>query len=428
MRRSKHWFQQCRVGVAGLAAVLVGILVFQPIFGLGAQTGYESPQVLAASRILPPELLSGPNHRVQERVTNDGLLNTYQIDSKFGTFTAVSTAVLRKRISEINAMVLMEKIKGTKEYASAIKTAGLGTLTGVKNLLTSPVDTLSGAASGLGEVFRRVEDSVSGPKRSQSEDSQVKDLIGFSKTKREYASQFGVDVYSENQKLQDRLNEISWAGFAGGLTWTAAMAAVPGGAGIAFTVTGIAKRMNDVLRDTPPVELRRMNGEKLKAMDVHPEIADAFLNNTVFSPWHQTLLVAALDEMKGVANRAAFVRVALVSPNSTVAFFRQRQAEMYGGYNKSVTPLESFIPLGQFAVSRTINGALVFNLPLDHLVWTEPVAQWLSGANELVNNLPGVKEKQLWVAGTLSVRARKEGESRGWQIQEQSEARLFEMK
>src|SRR5678809_629741 len=80
-----------------VSAVLMAVLgaITLPAF---AQQPYESAPVLSASKILPPELLSGPNHRVQERVTNDGYLNTYQIDSKFGTFTAVSTAVLRKRI------------------------------------------------------------------------------------------------------------------------------------------------------------------------------------------------------------------------------------------------------------------------------------------------------------------------------------------
>jgi len=60
---------------------------------------------------LPPELLSGPNHRVQEKVTNDGFLNIYVVDSKFGSFRAVSTPLLRKRIQEINAMATMEKLR-----------------------------------------------------------------------------------------------------------------------------------------------------------------------------------------------------------------------------------------------------------------------------------------------------------------------------
>ncbi len=347
------------------ALVMVSLLaVVLPAF---AQQGYEAPPVLSASKILPPELLSGPNHRVQERVTNDGYLNTYQIDSKFGTFTAVSTAVLRKRIGEINAMVVMEKIQGSKEYLDSIKEGGLDAMTSALSLMTKPVQTISGAVQGLGAAFSRVGEGLFGAQRSQSEESKVKDLIGFSTTKRQYAFQFGVDVYSENQKLQDMLNRISWAGYAGSLTWS----------------------------------------------------------NSIFSPREQTLLVHALGEMNGVADRGAFVRLALPSQNSTVALFRQRQAQMYAGYSKSVTPLVSFISLGQFAASRTNNGALVFNLPLDYLVWTEPMAQLLTGANQLVNNLQGIKEKQIWIAGTLSPRARKEIESRGWQIHDRAEAQLM---
>jgi len=399
---------------------LLGVVL--PAF---AQQGYEAPPVLSASKILPPELLSGPNHRVRERVTNDGYLNIYQIDSKFGTFTAVSTAVLRKRIGEINAMVVMEKVQDSKEYIASFKEAGLDAMTSAMSLVTSPVQTLSGAAQGLGAAFERVGGTLFGAERSGSEESRIKDAIGFAATKRQYAYQFNVDVYSENQKMQDMLNKISWAGYAGSLTWSAAMAAVPGGAGIAMTVVGSNKLLNQVFQNTPPVELRKMNTEKLNAMGVNPEITDAFINNSIFSPREQTLLVHALGEMNGVADRGALVRLSLPSQNSTVALFRQRQAEMYAGYNKSVAPLQSFISLGQFAMSRTVNGALVANFPADYVVWTEPMARWMTGANQAVNNLPGVKERHLWLTGSLSPRARKEIASRGWQIHDHAEAQLM---
>ena len=425
MTQTRNLFKRCRVSFWRLALILMGMLVLQPSFTTAAQQGYEMAPVLSASKILPPELLSGAHHRVQERVTNDGFLNTYQIDSKFGTFTAVSTAVLRKRIGEINAMIVMEKVQTSKEYVSSIKEAGLDTMTSAASLITSPVKTVSGAVQGLGAAFSRVGDSITGAKRSQSEDSSIKDAIGFSTTKRQFAYQFDVDVYSDNQKLQDMLNRIAWASYAGSLTWSAAMAAVPGGAGVAMTVIGTNKVLNQIFQTTPPVELRKMNTDKLNAMGVNPHVADTFLNNTIFSPREQTLLVHALGEMNGVADRGALVRLALPSQNPTVALFRQRQAQMYAGFNKSVTPLERFISLGQFAVGRTVNGALVFNVPLDYLAWTEPMAQLLTGANQLVNELPGIKEKQIWLAGTLSPRARKEVESRGWQVREQAEAQLF---
>jgi hypothetical protein len=43
----------------------------------------------------------------------------------------------------------------------------------------------------------------------------------------------------------------------------------------------------------------------------------------------------------------------------------------------------------------------------------------------MVTELPGTKEKQIWLTGTLSARARREIESRGWQIHDRAEAQLF---
>jgi hypothetical protein len=417
---------QCRrVELAYVVVAVVGMLVCRTSLANAQQGRYEPPTTLNASQILPPDVLAGPNHRVEERVYNDGYLNTYRVNSKFGTFVAVSTAMLRKRVGEINAMVRMEQIQGTKEFTASLKEAGSDTLVGFKNLVTKPVDTVKGAASGLAVAFRRAGDAIGGSKRSEAEDSRVKDVIGFSKTKREYAHELGVDVYTDNEKLQDRLNEIAWAGYAGGLTWAAAMAAVPGGAGLAITISGSHNLLNEVFRTTPPVDLRRINADKLRAMGVHAEVADGFINNTIYSPRHQTILVNALDEMKGVGNRATFIRLASATSDKDMAFFRQRQAEMYAGYHKEVSAVETFIALSEFAAARTINNEVVFNVPLDHLVWTQEMAKLLTAADNRVTQLTRPANKQLWVTGTVSKVARKEIESRGWQLHERSEARLF---
>ena len=112
-------------------------------------------------------------------------------------------------------------------------------------------------------------------------------------------------------------------------------------------------------------------------MGVNPQVADWFLNNTIFSPREQTLFVHALGEMNGVADRGAMVRLSLSSQNPTIALFRQRQAQMYAGYNKSVTPLESFISLGGlFAAGRTANGALVVEFT-GLIIWSGP-SRWRS--------------------------------------------------
>ena len=207
----------------------------------------------------------------------------------------------------------VDKLKGTKEYGDAVRDSALHTMVATKDLVFQPVKTRTEVGSGIGVAFRRAGGSLFGAKRSDAEDSKFKDLIGFSTYKREYAHELGVDVYSRNEVLQERLNEISWAGFAGGLTVSAAMAAVPGGAGIAMTVISTTRLTTEIFKNTPPPDLRRANTEKLKAMGIDPTTTDMFISDSVFSPREQTLLVSALDEMKGVADRERFVQLAALT-------------------------------------------------------------------------------------------------------------------
>ena len=97
--------------------------------------------------------------------------------------------------------------------------------------MTDPVDTASGAVSGVGKLLGRASEAVTGGARSDAEESRAKDLIGFSKTKRDYAYELGVDVYSRNPKLQEALDDIAWTGYAGSISTSVAFAAVPGAAG-----------------------------------------------------------------------------------------------------------------------------------------------------------------------------------------------------
>src|SRR5688572_14806032 len=96
---------------SSLTVILAGMLMAQPARTLAAQGSFEPAITLKASQVLPPDVLAGPHHRVEERVYNDGYINRYTVLSKFGGFVAVSTPMLRQRISEINAMVRMEQIQ-----------------------------------------------------------------------------------------------------------------------------------------------------------------------------------------------------------------------------------------------------------------------------------------------------------------------------
>jgi hypothetical protein len=149
-----------------------------------------------------------------------------------------------------------------------------------------------------------------------------------------------------------------------------------------------------------------------------------FINESIFSPREQTLLVSALDEMKGVSDRDRFVQLAALTNNADMALFRQRQAEMYAGYHKAVSPLGQFVSVGQVPGARAANGALVFNFPIDYLVWTDSLARLVANTDTLANQLPGVTRKEMWITGNLSPRARTEMRRIGWITYENAEALL----
>ena len=393
---------------------------------LFAAERYEAPPIFQASKLFPPGLVKGPNHQVDERVLNDGYMNHYQIHTRFGDLDAASTAELKIRIDEANALAAMEKVKGTEQFSRFLAQGGKDTLAGAKALIRSPVKTVDGAVSGVGKLFERAGASLSGDPPSDAEDGRLENLIGFSSTKRDYAAEFGVDPYSSNPVLQERLDEIAWAGYAGKITASAALSLVSGGAGIAISTSKTSNWLAGIPLKAAPADLRARNHKNLTTMGVSPEVIDLFLANTVYTPVQQTKLVNALAEMQGVDDRGQFVKFAVLTRDPEVAFFRARQAEMYARFHKRVSKVKQFVPLGELAAARLADGTLVFCAPLDHLAWTQTMANYVLAANQNVTAAPGIKAKQLQVAGTVSPLAKAALEQHGWKIQDRQEGRLID--
>lgn len=153
-----------------------------------AKSEYENPPALKASKILLAAIISGPHHRVDDKVFNDGYINTYSINSPFGQFKAVSSAMLPIRVHEVNAIAAMEEVKKSKEYGESVKEAAVDIGEGAKALITRPKAAISGSITGIGKLFQRGAESLFQSKPGQYEDSRAKSLIDFSKTKRDYAN------------------------------------------------------------------------------------------------------------------------------------------------------------------------------------------------------------------------------------------------
>jgi hypothetical protein len=160
-------------------------------------------------------------------------------------------------------------------------------------------------------------------------------------------------------------------------------------------------------------------------MQVNSDIADLYIGNAVFTPREQTLIVEALAGMADVADRGAFVRHAVLTDNADMAFFRQRQAQMYAGYHKSVAPLARFVTVGNVSAAQKEDGTIVFCAPLDHLYWTQSIGSFMQIFESELAQVPGVKGKELWLGGSLSPAAAKALKARGWTIKEAGAKQLL---
>ncbi len=383
---------------------------------------YETPGVLDAYEILPPDLLEGKDFWLDRRVTSYGLNNRFTIHSHFGKFEANGEDMLRIRQHEIVAIDGLREIKKTKAFGEAFKKAATSPLKGAQALITDPVDTVKGIPKGIGKFFGRIGEMTKGG-RGDLEDGYTQELIGFAAIKRKYAHEFGVDVYSSNEVLQKDLNSVSWAGFAGGMTVNVAMIGIKGASNTAFYAvkgTQLVHGMNMILLESSPEDLQKLNRKKMVEMGVRESVIKEFLRHPSYSPRHQTILVEALSEMQGVKNREQFIKQALHAEYEEEAFLYQRVAEMLYGYHTNVKPIKEIIPIRKFAVGYTSDQTIVGTFPMDLVYWIE---QADLGSEELVKlDLTGrpVKKTELWFTGSLTPRAMKEFSARGLVIKEQA--------
>ena len=378
---------------------------------------YEELPELKASEILRPEILSGPHHKVLEPVPTFSGSNHFSIDSDFGAFEAEGNEMLVRRINEINAISELRDVSRTEQYKNALVKAAKSPLAAAKNIVTDPVNTVANVPKGLMKFMGRVGESVKGiGKKDQSsaaEGSKAQQLIGFSDTKRKVAISLGVDPYSTNAVLQKELDGISWASFAGGLTFQ--VATIPIG-GPALTVTGATSTFQEVLRDKSPTDLKIMNRKILLGMGANAADAEALLNNAAFSPTAETAFVLNLKSLDGVANRGAFVRLAAkTSSNETDAIFCIETAALMGNLHKGEKPLARIALIGDFPICVAKDGTVVVALQWDYAAWTAGAARFAQGVQTQS------KEKSTYLvalSGVVSPRLRQELESRGFQVQD----------
>ncbi len=366
---------------------------------------FEVPANRKAAEVLPAELLKGPNYQVRETVVSYGYMHHWTVDSDFGTFEVTGDGAMRALIREIYAIAALEEISRGEAFAGAVASAAKQPFEFAGKMVTDPVDTITALPKGVFQIFENVGTSIS-MEHDPSEDSRLEQALFVSSWKRDFAAEYGVDVYSSNKVLQEQLNRVGWASAIGGLSLSAALTPLSGGGVLLFKTTRLANQVTDALKEEPPPRLRIINNDKLSAMGISKDLAQSFLDHPIFTPRHDTVITAALADLKGARGREVFLQAILSAQDEVGANFFMNMAQTLQGYNETVSPIEDIALVNGLTVARARSGRALIPFPLDRGVWSERGSKIVSHLKQTYEAAGFQGKFDFWVTGTVTPRAR----------------------
>lgn len=359
-------------------------LALAPAAFAQAPAAYETGVLLKAADLLPAELLLGPTHRVRDQVVTDGFMAHFQIDSDFGTFTAIGVPQAKRRIAECEAIRKLVETSKSDLFAEGLKRSVEQPIDAVKNIVKNPVESVKQAPKTVGHFFGKVGSAIgrgaekvadrvsSGGEPSPGEvgtgiGNAAKNAAGFDKAKLDTAKQLGVDPYSDNARLQEEMDKVTWAFFAGGLPLRIGAAAVSGGASLALTATNMVGIPEDTYALTQN-ELALRDERSLAAMGVTLEDIKAFQIHAALSTTRRHRIVTYLEALPKARGRGYMVRLAnsCTSPEQA-DFFIGALALLAERQRSGAADYTGLKVLGRLPGATTAGGELHVPAPVDHV-------------------------------------------------------------
>lgn len=361
------------------------VTLYQPAFAQ-APSAYEEPVWLNSSELLSPDLMRGPTFRVRDQAFTDGFMAHFDVDTDFGTFEAIGVPQVKRRIVEADAIrTLVETSKGDL-FAEGLKRSLTQPIDAVRNIVKDPVTSIKNTPKTVGHFFSKIgasiergankikENNESGHESSPEEIGKgigtvAKNVVGFEKAKLDTARQLGVDPYSDNARLQEEMDKVTWAFFAGGLP----LRFVAGVAVAATNMVGIPEETYALTKG----ELALRDNRSLVAMGINAQDIQTFQIQPVLNTTRRHRIVLALESMPSAAGKGRIILLAnsLSTPEqadflvAALSILQERQKTGAADYK------ELFV-FGRLPAGLTATGNLEVPAPVDFVTWTEQVANF----------------------------------------------------
>jgi len=402
---------------------LVACVIAAFAAGNSGAANYETQFNKPAKDAVPPTVAAGPDFKVNDPVVADGYMYRFTVTSTYGPFEVTGIGALRKLEQEIWAIGQLKNVTRSEAFLKSLKDQAGKPLVFAKDVVTKPVDTLTGIPKGVGRLFGNIASSVTST-RNPAQESRVSEVLLLGAFKRDYATRFGVDPYSSNAVLQEELDKVGKAAAYGSWTASAAMIPISGPASSVITATSLSKSFNNIVSTEPPSRIRVINEDKLKQMGISGDLAQRYLDQPVYTPRQQLILVDSLSRLGSAIGRDAYLNASMVAADEVEANFFVNMAQILRGYHETQGPITGITMVGALTVAQTKAGSAMIPFALDYGVWTAN-ADRLSQNMKTVYAVPGFNGSfQLWVTGSLSAKGKREMEARGFAVVEQVASRF----
>ncbi len=397
----------------------LGLMLGAPSLLAATVPPVEPMTTLDAATLAPAGLLNGTGYTVDPKAPVVGYMGQFTLRAPAGTFTADGTEMLAIRVGELAAIAQLSQLSQSGVFADALAASAKKTGAAIGQAVMNPVETVSGIPAGVGRFFQSASTTVSRATESKGSNSSqaagagdaAKDLLGVNNAKRRIAKQVGADPYTTNPVLAKQLDDLAQAAFAGGVSLDVAMAVTTAGVATAISTTAT---VSNLVWDKSPEDIRTINEKKLAAMGVGADTVRAFVTNRWLTPPLSVSLVEDLAQIPAAKGRAAVVKLASTVASEGEARFMRNAVSMARQVSSERDSVVSLDVAGRVLVVGTRSGRLEVPVPVDYVVWTEPVRAFAER-----KDLKGTK-REILVTGVASAKAREGLQAAGWTVQEHS--------
>jgi hypothetical protein len=395
--------------------------------------GFETVPDQSVSQLLPAAMVAGTNFHVVDPVHGDGLMYPFVVDSRFGKFDAYGRLALAKRIGEVAALTELAKKSDVQLVAGGVEHGVESEVKTAVGVVKNPIGTVTGIPKGIAHLFHgytaQSQEALASAKNSANSSGSTGDTarsdvkkgedaakrygeryLGITAAERGWYKRLGVDPYTDNRVLHDAIRKAAKTEAVG--SFGVKFAGLPAIPGIAIT-----QRAVDAIYNEDPAAIRERTRKTLASYGVSATEIEAWLNNPVLSPTRQVLLLSAAEALNGVGGRAELFRHSLDLTSDAEAQVYLRSAGLLVLAHKN-HPLKAIVPGVRLPSAEFADGRLVICGAFESIYWTEDVAK---AEEQLRTSLPPQREglgRELWIAGTLSNRAREALGRRGWDLHE----------